>query len=73
MWSEITTGLLLCLWNGFSLNYVKMNIHALTLGCMHILCKCFSFVLKVLNDTKYIKDLLQKLPQSAEHLGTQVL
>lgn len=37
---------------------------------MHMLCKCFSFVLKMLYDTKYIKDLLPKLPRD---LGIQVL
>lgn len=70
MWSQITTGLLLCLENGFSSKYVKKNIHALTLGCMHMLCKCFSFVLKMLYDTKYIKDLL---PEILEDLGIQAL
>lgn len=55
------------------LNYVKINIHAFTLGCMHILCKCFSFDLKLFYDTLYIKDLLQKLLKSVGDLGIQML
>lgn len=48
------------------------NEYTLTLGCMHILSECFSFVLKIMYDTKYIKDLLKELPQSAGDLRIQV-